>query len=102
MRRATEFLEANLQGNISLDSVAAECELSVSHFARSFQKTFGQPPYRWLIKRRVEMAKTYLTHSDLPLADIALRCGFADQSALNKSFRRFLKRSPGKWRRERK
>jgi AraC family transcriptional regulator len=98
IRRATEFLEANLQANISLSSVAAECELSVSHFARSFRKTFGQSPYRWLIQRRVDTAKTYLLHSHLPIADIALRCGFADQSALNKSFRRLLKQSPGEWR----
>ena len=97
-RRATEFLEANLQANISLSSVAAECELSVSHFARAFRKTFGQSPYRWLIQRRVNTAKAYLLHSHLPIADIALRCGFADQSALNKSFRRLLKRSPSEWR----
>jgi AraC family transcriptional regulator len=102
IRRATEFLEANLQGDTSLDSVAAECELSVSHFARAFRKTFGQPPYRWVIERRVDMAKTYLLDSDLPLADIALRCGFPDQSALNKSFRRILKQSPGEWRRSKK
>ncbi len=102
IRRATEFLEANLQGKTSLYSVAAECELSVSHFARAFRKTFGRPPYRWLIERRIDMAKTYLLHSDLPLADIALRCGFPDQSALNKSFRRFLKQSPGEWRNSKK
>jgi AraC family transcriptional regulator len=102
IRRATEFLEANLQGNTSLYSVAAECELSVSHFARAFRKTFGRPPYRWLIERRVDMAKTYLLHSNLPLADIALHCGFADQSGLNKSFRRLLKQSPGEWRRSKK
>jgi AraC family transcriptional regulator len=102
IRRATEFLESNLQSNTSLYSVAAECELSVSHFARAFRKTFGMPPYRWLIERRVDRAKTYLLHSDLPLADIALRCGFADQSALNKSFRRLLMQSPGEWRRSKK
>lgn len=96
--RATEFLEANLQGNISLDSVAVECELSVSHFARAFQKTFGMPPYRWLIERRVETAKAYLINSDITLADIAVRCGFPDQSAMNRSFRRLLKQSPGEWR----
>jgi AraC family transcriptional regulator len=102
IRRATEFLEANLQGNISLYSVATECELSVSHFARAFRKTFGQPPYRWLIERRIDMARTYLLNSALPIADIALRCGFSDQSALNKSFKRFGKQSPGELRRGKK
>jgi AraC family transcriptional regulator len=99
MRRATEFLEASLLSGTSLDAVAAECGLSVSHFARAFRKSFGRPPYRWLIERRIDMAKTYLLHSNLPLADIALRCGFADQSALSKSFQRLVKQSPGKWRR---
>lgn len=102
IRRATEFLEANLQSGTSLYSVATECDLSVSHFARAFRKTFGQPPYRWLLKRRIDMAMTYLLHSDLPLADIALRCGFMDQSALNKSFQRFVKQSPNEWRRHKK
>lgn len=99
IRRATEFLEANLHRNISLDSVAAECELSVSQFARAFRKTFGQPPYRWIIEHRIDCAKKYLQYSDRPLADVAVRCGFGDQSAMNKSFRRLIKRSPGEWRR---
>jgi AraC-like DNA-binding protein len=99
MRRATELLEAHLDGDIALQQVAEACELSVSHFARAFKQTFRTPPYRWLIERRVDRARDLMTNSRLPLADIAIQCGFADQSALNRSFKRIHGVTPGTWRR---
>lgn len=99
MRRATEFLEAHLDGNIDLSQVAEACELSVSHFARAFKQSFRKPPYRWLIDRRVERAKDLMMNSRLPIADIAMQCGFVDQSALNRSFKRIHGVTPGTWRR---
>ncbi len=99
MRRATELLEAHLDGNIALQKVAEACDLSVSHFARAFKQTFRRPPYRWLIERRVDRARDLMTNSRLPLADIAIQCGFADQSSLNRSFKRIHGVTPGIWRR---
>jgi AraC-like DNA-binding protein len=102
VRRAKEFLNANLCGSFSLASVAAECNLSVSYFAHAFRRTFGRPPHRWLMERRVEAVKHLLLTSRLTLAEIATECGFADQAALNRSFNRVLGESPGEWRRSRK
>jgi AraC family transcriptional regulator len=99
MRRATELLEAHLDGNITLQEVAAACELSVSHFARAFRQTFHRPPHKWLTERRVDRARDLMTNSRLSIADIATRCGFADQSALNRSFKRIYGITPGIWRR---
>ncbi len=76
MQRATEFLEAHLDGNITLRHVAEACELSVSHFARAFKQTFHKPPYKWLTELRVDRATDLMTNSRLPLADIAIQCGF--------------------------
>jgi AraC family transcriptional regulator len=99
MRRATELLEAHLDGNIALQRVAEACELSVSHFARAFKQSFRRPPHKWLTERRVARARDLMMNSRLPLADIAAQCGFADQSALNRLFKRTHGVSPGKWRR---
>jgi AraC family transcriptional regulator len=99
MRRATELLEAHLDGNIALQRVAEACELSVSHFARAFKQSFRMPPHKWLTERRVARARDLMMNSRLPLADIAAQCGFADQSALNRLFKRMHGVSPGKWRR---
>jgi AraC family transcriptional regulator len=99
MRRATELLDAHLDGNIGLQQVAEACELSLGHFARAFTKTFRKPPHKWLTERRVDMAKNLMSNSPLSLADIAARCGFADQSAFSRSFKRIYGMSPGTWRR---
>jgi AraC family transcriptional regulator len=98
VRKATELLEAHLDGRIALQQVAEACELSVSHFAHAFKQTFRVPPYRWLIELRVNRARELMRNSRLPLADIAVRSGFADQSALNRSFKRIHGVTPGIWR----
>jgi AraC-like DNA-binding protein len=99
MRKATDFLEAHLDGDVDLSAVAAVCDLSLSHFSRAFRQTYGKPPYRWLIERRLEKAIQFLLNTQLPIPDIAVRCGFTDQSGFNRSFKRMYGISPGMWRR---
>jgi len=97
-RRIEAFIEAHLDGNPSIVELARECGLSSSHFARAFGRTTGMPPHRWLMKRRVERAKQLLAIGELELAQIALTCGFVDQSHLNRVFTRFEGCGPGRWR----
>jgi AraC-like DNA-binding protein len=100
-RRAKELLSANLDGNVSLTEVARECGLSISHFSRAFRQSTGMAPHRWLIQRRVEAAKELLRDaSSLTLLDIALRCGFANQSHFTRTFAGVVGSSPGSWRRQ--
>jgi AraC family transcriptional regulator len=101
LHRATEMLKANLDGQIALSQVARECKLSVSHFVRAFKQAVGQPPYRWLLEQRIESAKELLLHSGLPMVEIALKCGFADQACFIRAFRKLLDTTPGEWRRMR-
>jgi AraC family transcriptional regulator len=102
VRRAKELLDASPHGNLSLATIAGQCNLSVSHFSHAFRRTFGRPPHRWLLERRLEVVKNLLLTSRMTLAEIATKCGFADQPALNRSFKRIVGESPGEWRRSRK
>ncbi len=102
LRRADEFIEAHLDGDPSIADLARECRLSASHFARAFRQATGMPPHQWLTKRRVERAKGLLLEGSLDLAQIALVCGFVDQSHLTRVFARCEGHSPGKWRRLRR
>jgi AraC-like DNA-binding protein len=101
LNRALEMLKANLDGQIGLSEVARECKLSVSHFVRAFKQAVGQPPYRWLLQQRIDAAKELLLHSGLPMVEIALKCGFADQACFIRAFRKLLDTTPGEWRRMR-
>jgi AraC family transcriptional regulator len=99
VRRAKEILSASLDGHVPLKDVAMECRLSVSHFSRAFRRSMGVAPHKWLTTRRVEVAKEKLRDGRLSLFDVALACGFADQSHLTRVFTRMVGVSPGAWRR---
>lgn len=98
-RRAKELMLASLQEQIPLRRLAAECGMSVRHFARAFRLSTGVPPHRWLLRQRVDRAKELLRTRSLSLADTASFCGFADQSHLTRVFTRIAGVSPGAWRR---
>ena len=102
LRRAHAFIEAHLDGDPSVSDLAKECGVSSSHFARAFRNACGTPPHRWLMMQRVERAKELLLAGDLELAEIALTCGFADQSHMSRIFLRHEGHSPGRWRRLRR
>jgi len=101
IRRAKEILANNLDGRVPLKEVARECGLSVSHFSRSFRRSVGAAPQNWLLTRRVDAAKEKLRDGRLSLLNVALDCGFADQSHLTRVFTRMVGVSPGAWRRAR-
>ena len=101
IRRAKEILAGNLDGRVPLKEVARECGLSVSHFSRSFRRSVGAAPHNWLLTRRVDAAKEKLRDGRLSLLNVALDCGFADQSHLTRVFTRMVGVSPGAWRRAR-
>jgi AraC family transcriptional regulator len=99
-KRACEKLESDLAGKISLEQVAAEFDLSVSHFSRAFRISTGLPPHQWLLRQRVKAAKQLMTVRDLPLSEIAISAGFANQSHFTRVFSSVVGVSPGSWRRE--
>jgi AraC-like DNA-binding protein len=98
-RRVEELLRENLDGRVRLANLARECELSVSHFARSFKASFGVTCHQWLTERRVDRAKELLALST-PLVDVASHAGFSDQASFTRTFDRLVGMTPGQWRRE--
>jgi len=98
-RRAKEIIEANLNGEVPLAQLARECGLSTSHFSRAFKDTVGMPPHQWLLHRRIETATLLLRDRQFSLPEVALACGFSDQSHFTRVFTRLSGTSPGAWRR---
>jgi AraC family transcriptional regulator len=99
LQRARDLINVNLAHDLSIAEIAHECGLSSGYFARAFKQSTGAPPYQWLTKVRVERAKELLKDPRCELADIALLCGFVDQSHFTRVFSRSEGYSPGRWRR---
>jgi len=92
--RICEYIHSNLGQNISLEALAEMAGLSTHHFARAFKQTVGMPPHGYVLQRRIEHAQQMLRNTDLPMSEIALSAGFADQSHLARHFRRITGMSP--------
>ncbi|MGE0886549.1 MAG: helix-turn-helix domain-containing protein [Blastocatellales bacterium] len=98
LRRVNEFIDANLDNDLTLSEIAQAAELSPFHFARSFKQTMGVTPIQFLMQRRIELAQQLLTRTDLPIVEIGLRAGFKNQSHFTTMFRRLTKATPKAYR----
>ncbi|WP_209854627.1 helix-turn-helix domain-containing protein [Rhizobium herbae] len=96
---AKSILLENLEGDISILDVAQACDLSRGYFIRAFRQTTGMTPYQWLLNERINRARELLRASNAPLAEIAIACGFADQSHFTRVFSNIVGLTPGNWRR---
>ena len=101
-RRVTSRLLDDLKADPGLSELAALCGLSRSHFVRAYKQTPGMPPHRWLLNQRLSQVKRLLIATEMSLAEIALDCGFADQSHMTRVFSKTIGISPGAWRRQQK
>jgi AraC-like DNA-binding protein len=98
-RRAVAYMDERLDQSFPVAAVADACGLSVNHFSRAFRRSMGKPPHRWLLDRRIDRARELLRDTAVSLADIALACGFAEQSHFTRVFTRTVGIPPGAWRR---
>jgi AraC family transcriptional regulator len=101
VRRVLSHIEANLTATIRNKELAAIARLSEFYFNVAFRSTVGESPHRYIIRRRMERAQGLMLSTQLPLCDIAIQCGMADQAHLTRMFRRIVGESPGVWRRAR-
>ena len=88
------YIDAHLTENIGLQDLAIVAGLGQYHFATMFKQSMNISPYRYVINQRIERSKSQLRQTDRAISDIALDCGFADQSHLNKHFRRLVGMTP--------
>ncbi|MBD0276003.1 MAG: helix-turn-helix transcriptional regulator [Acetobacteraceae bacterium] len=95
---AKDYIEANSSHDLPLAELASVAGLSEPHFARAFRLTTGDPPHRFVVRRRVERAKALLRDTEEPVSQIALASGFASHSHLSTRFRRLVGVTPSAFR----
>lgn len=96
---AIDYMQDNIDQNISLVELANATNCSPSHLSRLFVTQVGKPPHRYLMEARVTKAKVLLETTGIAIAEIAVMCGFTHQEHLTRLFRRYHDNSPGAHRR---
>jgi AraC family transcriptional regulator len=100
-KRVMEFIEEHLAEEISLTVLAELAELSLFHFARAFTRSFGMPPHRYHMGRRMDRARRLLQKPALSVTEIGIQIGFRETSSFTRAFRRFTGLTPTEYRHHR-
>jgi AraC family transcriptional regulator len=95
LAQVVEFIDAHLSDDLSLRLIADVAGMSPSYFLTLFKRSTGLAPHQYLVEQRIEKARALLVQTKLPIADIATRVGFADQSHLTRLMRRHTGLTPG-------
>jgi AraC family transcriptional regulator len=98
-RIVTAYIEEHLAESISLAALANLVRLSPYYFCRAFKQSFGVPPHRYHVNRRIEQAKSLLVNPSQSVTDIALALGFSETSSFSAAFRRATRVAPTEYRR---
>jgi AraC family transcriptional regulator len=98
LNRVLEYIDANLEADISVKDLADTACFSLFHFVRAFHLATGRPPHTYLSERRLDNAKKMLAYSNQSLVEISLNCRFSGQANFTKAFTRAVGVSPGRYR----
>lgn len=98
-RRLREFIATHLAHPIALSDLAAAVGMTPTRFSRIFKRQTGTTPYHYLLSERLRHARTLLGSSALPIAEIAVTCGFSHQEHLTRMFKREIGATPAAYRR---
>lgn len=94
LRLTIEFIDEHLSESLSLETLAALCDLSRFHFAKAFKRSTGLAPHKYVLQQRIERAKHLLIETNSTVVEIALTLGFADQPHFTKVFRQHTGTTP--------
>lgn len=99
INKVCDYIENNMNRQLTLEELAVEASFSKYHFHRIFQGILGETPFQFLQRIRLERAATWLiTKPHLPVSDISVICGFSDISVFSRNFKSFFKQAPTTWR----
>ena len=98
VRDAVRFIQEHFQEPLRVEQIAENVHLSLYHFIRRFKAQMGMTPYRYLIRYRVDRAKTMLSDEDMTIAEIAANAGFPDANSFTRSFRQWSGMTPQQYR----
>ncbi|OZA84711.1 MAG: hypothetical protein B7X76_06295 [Azorhizobium sp. 39-67-5] len=98
LKRVEAYIEAHLDGPVTLADMALAAGLSRMHFASQFRIATGMPPREYLLRRRIERAQRMLLETGEPVVETALAVGFQTQAHFTTVFRRFVGDTPYRWR----
>lgn len=98
--KAVEYINSNIERDITIDEICSEVHMSKYHFCRKFKEATGATVMKYILKTRIVMSKNMLLNENFPITEISNRCGFSSVSYFCQVFRNETGISPLNYRKE--
>ena len=98
LRQVIDYIQSNLERDLSLAQLANVAHVSSHHFGKLFKQSMGLTPHQYVLKCRIERAKKLLGDRKLTLTEISLATGFCHQSHFTNAFHRYTTLTPRQYR----
>ncbi|MEG0910829.1 MAG: AraC family transcriptional regulator [Ruthenibacterium sp.] len=88
LNKILPYIDKNFLNDISLEDVASQCFVNKYYLSHLFTENFGVSVGQYIRNKKIELAKSYLVDTDLPIAMVADQCGFHDINYFGRSFKK--------------
>ena len=96
--RGRDAIDRRFAEPLDVAALARIAVMSPAHFIREFRSTFGEPPHRYLQRRRVERAMALLRQSTRSVTEVGLTVGFSSPGTFSRTFKAVVGQSPSTYR----
>ncbi len=100
LRRVRDRIDRDFAEPLDVDALARGVNMSAGHLSRQFKQAYGEPPYSYLMTRRIERAMTLLRRGDLNVTDVCFAVGFSSLGTFSTRFTELVGVSPSVYRSE--
>lgn len=98
MRRVRDRIDREFAQPLNVEDLARGVHMSAGHLSREFRRIYGEPPYSYLMTRRIERAMTLLRRGDLSVTEICFAVGFSSLGTFSSRFSELVGVSPSAYR----
>jgi AraC-like DNA-binding protein len=100
IRRVRDRIDREYARPLNLEELARGAHMSAGHLSREFRRVYGEPPYAYLMTRRIERAMTLLRRGDLSVTDVCFEVGFSSLGTFSTRFSELVGVPPSVYRRD--
>jgi AraC-like DNA-binding protein len=95
--RAKDMIDREFARELDVRALARRAHASPAHFSRSFKSAFGEPPHKYLTRRRIERAQELLRNTDLSVTEVSMGVGFRSLGSFSSAFRDLVGEPPSRY-----
>ncbi|HEV2428197.1 MAG TPA: helix-turn-helix transcriptional regulator [Acidimicrobiales bacterium] len=99
LRRVRDRIDREFDQPLDLDALASAAGLSAGHLSRQFRAAYGEPPYEYLMTRRIERAMALLSRGDVSVTNACFAVGYGSLGTFSRRFTELVGVSPSEYRR---